>query len=172
MAKPGKALKQSAKSIERYSRKTAKRIDDAQTAIDGNSYDANQFAKDVAGQTFDAWGAIFDLLGAARETPPGAFFDVVVTGGGGNAGPVSATVNLQDTFQNLNQFTKTPLNSGNNTIAVGAIALSNANQTPNAPIDDLKIDVTIPNNQAVGLYQGFISTGSTVQVVLNVNVHT
>jgi len=171
MAKPGKALKQSAKSIERLSRKTAKRIEDAQAAIDGNTYDAHQFAKDVAGQTFDAWGTIFDLLGAARETPPAAFFDILVTGGGGNAGPATATVNLLDTFQNLNQFAKTPLNSGNNAIAVGAIVLTNANQTPNAPIDDLKIDVTIPNNQAVGLYQGFISSGSTVQVTLNVNVH-
>jgi hypothetical protein len=99
-----------------------------------------------------------------------------VTGGGGNAGPVTATANLLDTFQNVGQFTKTPLNSGNNTIAVGTTVLSNANQTPNAPIDDLKIEVTIPKQPGGGIVprlhlDGLDGASRTQRERSHVNIH-
>jgi hypothetical protein len=169
MARPGKALKRSAKAIERLSKKTSARVENAQNQLDAGTYTADQFSRDVAGQALDAWGSFFDMLRAGRDTPPDVFIDIQVTGGGGNV-TRGATANLDDTVANIGLFQKTALVTPGTSIPVASIALSNPGAGPD--VDDLRIDVTVPNTQQVGLYQGFISVGSTVQVSVNVSVHT
>ena len=169
MAKPGKALKRSARAAARLSKKTADRVENAQTQMDAGTYTFNQFAVDSLAQATDVWSSFFDLFRAASDEPPSVFIDIAVTGGGGTV-TRGATANLDDTVPNMAAFNKTPLVTPGANIPAASVALTNPGAGPE--VDDLKIDVTVPNNQQVGLYQGFISVGTAVVVSVNVNVHT
>jgi hypothetical protein len=169
MAKPGKALRRSSRAVEQLSKKTAKRIEEVQTAIDGNAFDANVFARQITLQGLDVFQAWLDMLRLVRDAPPAVFIDITVSGGGGNASKAT-TVTLDDTVAALNLLQKTDLTNPTHTIPAAGVALTNA-VAGAAEVDDLKITVTVPNGQDVGLYKGIIHVGQAVQVELTVNVH-
>lgn len=170
MARVGKAIRRSFRVAQRLSSRTADRIETAQAAFEAGSYDANQLVRDVAGQTFDVLGSWLDLMRAVPESPPSAFIDLKVSGRGTSRVSGAATVTLDESIADIGLLQKTELCNPTGRIRADKVLIKNLGNGPQ--VEGLKISVTVPNNQKQGLYQGFITTGPTVQVDVRVSVHT
>jgi len=148
--------------------KTSTRVANARTALLGGSSDGKSSAQDTVGQGLDMIQVALDLVRAFADRPPTAFIDIQTPGGGGTGSP-NTTATLDDPVGTIGLLQVTPLVSPGigSTLTMGVTALGTA-----VPIEQITITVTVPNNQAPGLYSGFISSGGAVQVEVYVSVHT
>jgi hypothetical protein len=172
MPRPAKAIRRSTRAIERYSKSTASRIETAQSKIDTSpsTYTPTDFATDVVSQGLDLVKAWLEVGRALSEMPPRAFIDIRVTGGGGNASNFN-TIQLDETVAGLGLLSASALSCpGVGNIPAASVALANPGAGP--AVDDLKVTVTVPNSQSVGLYQGFVAVAGDVVVDVYVSVHT
>jgi len=170
MASADKWIRRSVRALKTLALNTAERIETAQTAIARGTYDANQVARDVAGQALDALNVWLDGMRVLRESPPSVFIDLLVSGRGTAKVSGAATVRLDESIADMSLLGKTELSSARSTIGATQIDLTNLGSGPQ--VDGLKIRVSVPNNQKQGLYHGFVTTGSTVQVEVRVSIHS
>jgi hypothetical protein len=169
MAELAKLIRRSTEAVQRLTRNTTDRIEAARAALAAGKYDTNHALRDVAGQSLDTLNVWLDPLRALAERTPSAFIEIFVTGRGTAKVSGAATVVLDEPMASIRLLKATELCSPRGTIAPEHIALTKVDGSPQVEV--VKIEVTVPNNQRQGLYQGLIVTGSVVKVEVRTWIH-
>jgi hypothetical protein len=170
--KPSKAAKRSARAAEKLFKKGGERFDKLATAHSSSAgVKADDLANAVVGQMLDFTEAWLGFGLAFTDQPQRVFWDAMVSGGGGSI-LFDTIVTLDDPVQ-VGALMATPLISpGVTTTLNPTVTGEPVPPSPVTPVEKAKLDLSVSNQQALGLYHGFVHAGTVILFEVYVSVHS
>ena len=163
-----KVAKRSAKKLARAADRSAKRLD----KLLAGTVRGDDLGKTMAEQwvdMVDTWLSFF----TRGDAVPRAFIDIPLPSSSTGTSIAGEDIVSLDDPAPFGILVPTPLTSPGLTPPVAVTLRAPDDSTPPATqeVEDIKVKVSVPDNQAKGLYHGFVSAAGSVVVEVYANVH-